>query len=195
MFPLIFLILLRFQVKIKLLDAIILMIALHLMVITLHVQIIFYILFSVGIYFIYYFIRSLVVKEKSLTTQILKSAGVFVAAALISVLMSFDEISQIYEYTPYSTRGSESVIEKTTGVSEESGSAFYDYHTGWSFSPGEVMTFIIPSYYGFGSVIYDGPLSQGQEIEVQTYFGQMPFVDVPMYMGVVYSSLHYMACM
>jgi hypothetical protein len=185
MFPLIFLILLRFQTKIRLLEVIILLIALHLMIITLHVQIIFYILFAVLIYFLYYFIRTLIKKENALLMQVLKSAGIFAGVAVIAVLMSFDEISQIYEYTPYSTRGSESIAEKTTGVAEESGSAFYDYHTGWSFSPGEVLTFIVPSYYGFGNVTYQGPLSQNQEVEVQTYFGQMPFVDVPMYMGVI----------
>jgi hypothetical protein len=185
MFPLIFLILVRFQNKISLLEAILLLIAIHLMVITLHVQIIFYILFAVLIYFIYYMIRSLLIKDKILSMQIIKSAGVFIVAAVIAVLMSFDEISQIYEYTPYSTRGSESITEITTGVSEESGSAFYDYHTSWSFSPGEILTFIVPSYYGFGNVTYKGPLTQNQEYELQTYFGQMPFVDVPMYMGVI----------
>lgn len=185
MLPFILLLLIRFQEKIRWLEVLLLIVAIHLMVITLHIQIIFYILFTVGIYFLYYIIRTLVRKERELNLRILKSLGIFAAAAIIAVLMSFDEISQIYEYTPYSTRGSESVIEKTTGVSEESGSAFYDYHTNWSFSPGEVMTFIVPSYYGFGNVIYKGPLSQEQEVEVQTYFGQMPFVDVPMYMGVI----------
>lgn len=53
------------------------------------------------------------------------------------------------------------------------------------FSPGEVLTFIIPSYYGFGKSTYQGPLSQNQPVEVNTYFGQMPFVDVAMYMGVI----------
>jgi hypothetical protein len=47
------------------------------------------------------------------------------------------------------------------------------------------MTFIIPSYYGFGKSIYQGPLSQNQPVEVNTYFGQMPFVDVAQYMGVI----------
>jgi hypothetical protein len=185
MFPLIFLILVRLQQRIRLIDAVILVIAIHLMVITLHVQIIFYILFSVGIYYLYYLVRSLIIKEKELLKQILKSGAVFLIAVFLAVLMSYDEISQIYEYTPYSTRGSESILEKTSGVSEESGSAFYDYHTNWSFSPGEVLTYIVPSYYGFGNVTYQGPLSQNQPVEVQTYFGQMPFVDVPMYMGVV----------
>jgi hypothetical protein len=30
----------------------------------------------------------------------------------------------------------------------------------WSFSPGEVLTWIVPSYYGFGKSTYNGPLSQ-----------------------------------
>ncbi|MCU0345290.1 MAG: YfhO family protein, partial [Ignavibacterium sp.] len=68
---------------------------------------------------------------------------------------------------------------------KQSESDFYQYATNWSFSPGEVLTFIVPSFYGFGKSTYQGPLSQNQPVEVNTYFGQMPFVDVAMYMGVI----------
>ena len=44
---------------------------------------------------------------------------------------------------------------------------------------------IVPSYYGFGKSVYNGPLTQNTDVEVNTYFGQMPFVDVAMYMGVI----------
>ncbi|MDR3666786.1 MAG: YfhO family protein, partial [Ignavibacteriaceae bacterium] len=68
---------------------------------------------------------------------------------------------------------------------EKSASDYYEYHTNWSFSPQEVLTFIVPSYFGFGNSTYKGPLTNDQEVEVNTYFGQMPFVDVAMYMGVL----------
>ncbi|MEO8398540.1 MAG: hypothetical protein ABI550_01865, partial [Ignavibacteriaceae bacterium] len=185
MYPLIFMTLLKFQKDIKILDVLLLIIAIHLTIVSLHMQIIFYMLFSVGIYFAYFLIRSFIKKEKELTKKILKSLGIFSAAVIIAGAMQFDEISQLYEYTPYSTRGSESIVEKSATPSENSESAFYDYHTSWSFSPGEVLTFIFPSFYGFGNSTYKGPLTQGREAEVQTYFGQMPFVDVAMYMGVI----------
>ncbi|HEX2963254.1 MAG TPA: YfhO family protein, partial [Ignavibacteriales bacterium] len=188
MYPLIFLMLLKFQKKVRLLDFAILTIALQLFVQGWHVQIIFYTLFAVGIYFVYYFIRSLIKKDRELQRQLLKSLGVFAAAAMIAILIQSDNLTQIYEYSPYSTRGGKSVVENQGPAAKgepTSGQAYYDYHTQWSFSPGEVMTFLIPSYYGFGNSTYQGPLTNGQEYRVNTYFGQMEFVDVAMYMGVL----------
>ncbi|RJP71284.1 MAG: hypothetical protein C4539_05250 [Ignavibacteriales bacterium] len=185
MYPLIFLILLRFQTKIKLLDVAILIVALQIFVQGWHVQIIFYTLLSVGIYFLYFFISSLVKKERTLTIQLVKSAGIFIAAAAIALLIQADNFTQIWNYTPYSTRGTKSLVELQSPDSKKTESDFYEYATNWSFSPGEVMTFIIPSYYGFGNSTYKGPLTNNQDYKVNTYFGQMMFVDVAMYMGVI----------
>ena len=185
MYPLIFLILLKFEEKIKILYALILIIILQLFIQGFHVQIIFYTLFAVAIYYIFFFVRSLIKKEKENGGKLVRSAGVFIVASVIAVLISADNLTQIYEYTPFSTRGGKSLVETTTGKTEQTESQYYDYHTGWSFSPEEVLTFIIPSFYGFGSSTYKGPLTQNQDVEVNTYFGQMPFVDVAMYMGVL----------
>lgn len=46
----------------------------------------------------------------------------------------------------------------------------YGYATHWSFSLPEVMTFLVPSFVGFGG---------------QTYWGDMPFTAFPLYMGIV----------
>ncbi|UCH66535.1 MAG: YfhO family protein [Ignavibacterium sp.] len=185
MYPLIFLMLFRLQNKIGLVDFLLLIVIFNLAVLGWHVQIIFYTLFAIGIYFIYYFLRSLKQKDKRLRSQIFKSAVVVFFTIIIAVLIQSDNLTQIYEYSPYSTRGTESILEKEATPTEQSESDFYQYATNWSFSPGEVLTFIIPSYYGFGKSIYRGPLSQNQPVEVNTYFGQMPFVDVAMYMGVI----------
>ncbi|MCH8032875.1 MAG: YfhO family protein [Bacteroidetes bacterium] len=184
-FPIILLLLFNFQKKIKFVDAMLLIIFLDMMFIGWHVQIIFYMLFAVLIYFIYYFPRSLIIKDKLLTKQLAKSAVVFIGAVIIALLIQADNFTQIWEYNPFSTRGTESILEKQSIVTEQSESDFYQYATNWSFSPGEVLTFIIPSYYGFGKSTYRGPLSQNQPVEVNTYFGQMPFVDVAQYMGVI----------
>jgi len=185
MFPVIFLMLFRLQNKIRFVDFLLFIVIFNIAVLGWHVQIIFYTLFSIGIYFIYFFLRSLKQKDKRLKSQILKSAVLVVFAIVVAVLIQSDNLSQIYEYSPYSTRGTESILEKQVNATEQSSSDFYQYATNWSFSPGEVLTFIIPSYYGFGKSIYQGPLSQNQPVEVNTYFGQMPFVDVAMYMGVI----------
>ncbi len=184
-FPLILMMLLRFNEKIKLLDVLIMTIFLHFVVLGIHVQIIFYIFLSVAIFYIYYLIRALRLKDNHLVKQLFKSAGIFVAASLIAVFMSFDSYAQLWEYNKYSTRGTESILEKEQAPTSKNKSDFYEYATNWSFSPGEVLTFIVPSYYGFGNSTYEGPLTNGQPVKVNTYFGQMPFVDVAMYMGVV----------
>jgi hypothetical protein len=184
-FPVLFLLLFNFQKRIKWLEIFLLIFFMDVMFLGWHVQIIFYIFFSVLIYFIYFFFRSLRIKDKILTSQLLKSLSVFTLAVIIGLLIQSDNLTQIYEYTPFSTRGTESILEKETGPTKQSESDFYQYATNWSFSPGEVLTFIIPSYYGFGKSTYQGPLSQNQPVEVNTYFGQMPFVDVAMYMGVI----------
>ena len=185
MYPLIFLILLKFEEKIKVVYALTLIIVLQLFIQGFHVQIIFYTMFAVAIYYIFFFVKSLLKKEKEKSSRLIKSAGVVIVTSILAVLISADNLTQIYEYTPFSTRGGKSITETTTGQADQSESQYYDYHTGWSFSPEEVLTFVIPSFYGFGNSTYKGPLTQNQEYEVNTYFGQMPFVDVAMYMGLL----------
>ncbi len=185
MYPLIFLEILRFEKKIKVIDILLLIIAFQIMLQGFHVQIIFYTFFAIAIYYIYYILRGLIKKNNQFTKRILKSAGALVFAALIASAIQLDNFSQIYQYLPYSTRGGKSIVAKVSKVENESSTAYYKYHTNWSFSPGEVLTFIVPSYYGFGNSVYNGSLTKGRDVEVNTYFGQMPFVDVAMYMGVL----------
>lgn len=184
-YPLIFLMLYNFHKKIRVVDFFLLVIVLYLFVKGWHVQIIFYTLFSIGIYFIFYFTHAFLKKDILLRNQIIKSAITFTFALIFAIAIQSDSLTQVYEYAPASTRGTKGILEAETPVTVKSESEFYQYATNWSFSPGEILTFIIPSYYGFGKSIYQGPLSQNQPVEVNTYFGQMPFVDVPQYMGVI----------
>lgn len=185
-FPLIFLILLKFREKIKLRDFALLTIALQLSVQGWHVQIIFYTLFAIGIFFLFYLIRAIVIKNNDKLKQTIKSGLSFAAAFLIALIIQSDNLSQIYLYNEYSTRGSESIIDNSMGVDPKTAeSEFYKYATNWSFSPEEISTFFIPSFYGSGKSKFAGELTQGREIELNTYFGQMDFVDLPMYMGIL----------
>jgi hypothetical protein len=58
------------------------------------------------------------------------------------------------------------------------GGVAYDYATGWSFSPIETLTFLVPGALGFG---------------VPTYWGTMPFTDFPNYMGLAILALAFLA--
>jgi Bacterial membrane protein YfhO len=184
-YPLIFLLLLRSKEKIRIIDFLLMIITLQLFIQGFHVQIVYYTVLAVGIYFIYYFISSIIKKEFELRNNILKSAALFAVAIVIAFLIQADSFTQVYEYSQFSTRGTESIVDKVSGKEQENTSDYYDYHTSWSFSPGEVLTFIVPSYYGFGNSTYNGPLTNNRPVDVNTYFGQMPFVDVAMYMGVL----------
>jgi hypothetical protein len=184
-FPVLLLLLLNFQKKIKLLDVMLLLFFMPVMFLGWHVQIIFYIFFAIMIYFIYYLARAIKIKDNFLLKQLLKSAAIFLFAVLVGLGIQSDNLTQVWEYFPYSTRGTESILDKESGSGQKTETAFYDYATSWSFSPGEVLTWIVPSWYGFGKSVYNGPLSQNRDVEVNTYFGQMPFVDVAMYMGVI----------
>jgi hypothetical protein len=181
-YPLVFMLLFRFQERIRFLEVIVFIIAIGFLIASWHVQVIFYSYFAFGLYFLYFIVSFLIKKSFHSLKQLGKSLSILVLATVIALLMSVDMYWQIYEYTATSTRGTKSIIEKTSGQDAETASGFYDYATSWSFSPGEVMTFVIPSFYGFGDMTYS---ADGQDVEANTYFGQMPFVDVAMYMGVI----------
>jgi hypothetical protein len=186
-FPFILMMLFRFQKKISLPDILLFVLGMHFLVISAHVQIVFYFVMAAVIYFVYFFIRAFATKDNHLIKQLLKSLGLLAAAGSIALLMSLDTYSQLWEYKPYSTRGTKSITElKQTGAAENNA---YEYATNWSYSPGEVMTFLIPSYYGFGNSTYNGPLTQNQDYQVNTYFGQMMSVDMAMYMGIIIFAL------
>ncbi|MCX7797071.1 MAG: YfhO family protein [Melioribacter sp.] len=183
-FPFILMMLFKFQKEIKILDVLLYVIGLHVLIFGAHVQIVFYFGLVALIYFIYFFTYSLVTKNKFLQKQLFKSLFISIIAGVVAIAMSYDTYGQLYEYKPYSTRGTKSILElQNTSLKPQTDS--YEYNTNWSFSPGEVLTFIIPSYYGFGRSTYKGPLTNNQPVEVNTYFGQMPFVDTAMYMGVI----------
>lgn len=186
MLPLLFLMILKLHEKITLGKFFFLVVVVLMSLQGFHVQIIFYNLLAIGIYFLIRLISTYYKKAKEEFRQYWKVIGVFSASFLIAILLQSTNLTQVYEYTQYSTRGTESILDKEGGKNtKQSESDFYQYATNWSFSPGEVLTFVVPSYYGWGKSEYKGELMNNQETEINTYFGQMPFVDVAMYMGVI----------
>jgi hypothetical protein len=188
-FPLVILFLLKFNEKIRIIDVLLFTLVIHFLFLQWHVQIMFYIFFTVAIFYLYYFVRSIVVKDKFLKIQLVKSLVIFMVISGIGIGLNYYKLKQIYEYTQFSTRGTKSIADLEMNNQQQSEEEFYQYATNWSFSPGEIMTFFFPSYYGFGNSIYNGPLTNDQDYKVNTYFGQMPFVDVAQYMGVVVLAL------
>lgn len=140
-----------------------------------HIQMLFYSYLMIGIYFIYIVIYKLISKEQ--VKPIIVALSVFIASTIFALAMDADIIMSIKEYNKYSIRGVAAITAETqsTGAAQP---LDYQYATNWSFSPGEVLTFFIPYYYGFGGVEIEG---QRQNL----YWGQMPFTDSPVYFGVI----------
>ena len=122
-----------------------------------HVQVCFYTYLLIGIYFIYYAIIEYIETKK--IGKILKSAGLLAGTVVVALLLSSILYISVYEYSHYSIRGGGAT-----------GGLDYGYASSWSFSPAEMVTFLVPSFFGFGGA---------------TYWGKMPFTDYPLYMGIV----------
>lgn len=185
MIPLIFLALERLQSKLTFFDSILLIAVIHIQLLSAHIQEIFYSFFAVLIYFIFFMIKYLMQKKTKEVVNLLKVGVIFIFASIFAAGMSIDQYWAIYEYNPTSIRGTPSVLEQANPSNKTSSGLDYEYATNWSFSPGEMLTWIMPSFYGYGNSVYKGELTNFQPIEVITYWGQMPFVDVPQYMGIL----------
>ncbi len=123
-----------------------------------HVQVCYYTYLFIGIYFIYYVI--LEYKDSKKFNRALSGLGLLAGAGAVALLLSAVMYLSIYEYSHFSIRGGGGAA----------GGLDYGYASSWSFSPWEMITFIIPSFFGFGGA---------------TYWGKMPFTDYPLYMGIV----------
>ncbi len=122
-----------------------------------HAQIAYYTWMLVGAYVLYMLIINIKHVEKRNNTFL--GLGGFASAAILGIGIALLIYLPSIEYTPFSVRGG--------GVG---GGADYNYATGWSFHPKEILTFFLPSAFGFGG---------------QTYWGFMPFTDYPNYMGII----------
>ena len=121
-----------------------------------HVQIVFYTWFALLGYAIFLAVTA---AREGRTGEAARAAGGLLAGLALAFGMSAFLYLPTHEYAKLSIRGA-----------AEGGGAGLDYATSWSFHPREILTFVIPSMFGFG-----GP----------TYWGSMPFTDYPNYMGIV----------
>jgi len=129
--------------------------AIGLQLLRLHVQICFYTYLAVAVYFIYWAVLQIKDNEKAL--KIVKGGVLLLGAAFAGLLLSSVINLSVWEYSHYSIRGGGAT-----------GGLAYGNATDWSFPPAEIVTYIIPSFMGFGR---------------DTYWGPMPFTDFPLYVG------------
>ena len=141
-----------------------------------HYQVMFYISMALAVFGIFHMVRFFQQKEwRSIGIR----TGLVIGALILSVGISSFPTLVVKEYSKYSIRGG-------TGEAASSGLS-YDYATNWSLYPGEMMTFIIPRYYGgSSSEQYTGdavPELKGRTIP--GYWGHKIFTTTTDYMGVI----------
>ncbi|HKQ18917.1 MAG TPA: hypothetical protein VJW75_04145, partial [Candidatus Eisenbacteria bacterium] len=121
-----------------------------------HVQIVFYTWLALGLYAL---VLAIDASRGGRRREAVRAfLGLAVGLALGFGMSSFLYMP-VHEYAKLSVRS----------AAEGSGAGF-EYATSWSFHPQEMLTFLIPSMFGFGG---------------RTYWGTMPFTDYPNYMGIV----------
>lgn len=185
-FPYIFYFIENLRERWSLLHALLLTVTVHFAFIGSHIQMIFYIFLAIGIYFLYFLAHDIFTRSNAWKGIV--RAGVILAVATgLAFAMISDKYLSVLEYTPYSIRGADPITANPQDPTSSGsrGGLDYEYATNWSFSPGEIMTFFVPSWYGFGWHTYEGPLTNQQPVRINTYFGPMPFTDAPNYMGIV----------
>ena len=123
-----------------------------------HPQIAFYTAMLIGLYAAYAVINEL--RDRTQAGSILRKSGLFAGGIVLAIAVAAVLVLPMQEYAQYSVRG---LSIGGSGVN-------VPFATSWSFPPIEVLTFIVPSFAGFG-----GPF----------YWGEMPFTDFPNYLGVV----------
>jgi hypothetical protein len=118
-----------------------------------HFQICYYTYIMIFIYWIFFGVEAVKRIDKR---NYAIFTGLLCLALLIAVLAVANPYLSVYEYSFYTSRGS-------TGLTT-------DYATSWSFGVGEVLSFLVPSFYGGISPLYWGP---------------MPFTQTFHYMGIL----------
>ncbi len=131
-----------------------------------HLQITYYTLLFVGVYWIYELILALKSKD-------MKDFGLFTAlgivAAIIVTMAVMNPFLSTYEYSKYTIRGGDTGLDK-------------DYAQGWSLHPAELWSFIVPDLFGGISIPVKGELNR---YGLPGYWGWMTFTQVYHYVGLV----------
>lgn len=157
-------------------SCLLMVISLTLHVQTRHYQIVYYtgfLLLFIGIPYLTEY-----VKQKDFKKLAMK-VGLLMSAIVITAVITLPSNILVKQYLPYSIRGG--------GGEAKVGGLSRDYATQWSFPPEEIVTFIIPNYFGGSSQYkYSGdavPQFKGRSIP--GYWGSMPFTSTTQYVGII----------
>lgn len=170
-------------------------ISVHLLFESSHPQMIFYQFLAILIYFLVWLISDIIGKRNII--PVFRTGILSLVMIALAFLMSADRyFTQIFEYDQYSIRGASPLVDRSelgnnapakatsTSGAQSGGGLDWNYATEYSFSPGEMITFLVPGWFGFGKLPYNGP-EVPPDTKVPTYWGQMSMTDAANYMGVI----------
>lgn len=153
---------------------------------TQHFQVVFYGIMVLIFAFLLPVVRLLIQKEyKKFGDLLLKLA----VAVVLTIAVSSQPFMSLKEYTPYSTRGGNSISlqnGQAAGQNDKKGVGF-DYATRWSLDSKGAVAFVIPRFAG-GLVqeTYRGSkFPQLKDRAVPGYWGEMPFTQSYDFMGML----------
>ncbi|MBU3698907.1 MAG: YfhO family protein [Candidatus Kapabacteria bacterium] len=179
--PWILLALERLRERFTLANLFLLILPLIVLVSATHPQMMFYIGCATALYMVVELATRII--TRSGWVDVLKAGGGLAIAGIIALGTHADMFLATRQYTAESTRGSAPLVQSAQNSQDQSGGNDYEYATNWSFSPGEMYTFIVPSYFGFGNTTIKTSRSAPPQ-RAMLYWGQMPFTDAANYMGI-----------
>jgi hypothetical protein len=132
------------------------------LLLTNHMQIVYYVFIVLGLYLLY----TIAVDFKTDKLLVTKKTALFIGGMIVGLCISSYIYLSVYEYAQYSMRGG-----GTTGAV---GGLAYDYATNWSWTPSEILTLLVPGFFGFRADLYWGAMEPWTDSTV--YVGIIPII-------------------
>ena len=111
-----------------------------------HMQIVYYVFIITGLYLLY----EMIAEYRRTPGRAALIAGLFAGALILGLCIASYIYLSVYEYSQFSIRGG--------GTAGSSGGLAWDYATNWSWHPQEILTLLIPGFFGFQSPYYWGTM-------------------------------------
>jgi Bacterial membrane protein YfhO len=133
--------------------------ALGTFLLTNHLQIVYYGLMFLGLYLVF----RIIVDAQSGILPVARGTALLFGGLLIGICIASYIYLSVYEYAPFSIRGG--------GTEGATGGLTWDYATNWSWHPAELITLLIPGFFG---------------MQVSTYWGSiLPWTNSSVYVGLL----------
>ena len=158
-----------------------------------HQQISYYLMIIILVVAIVYLVYA--IREHALRDYF-KSSAILVVVAFLAVAPAIGPLWSTIDYAKDSMRGGAVLQNNPEGQKESSGLEI-DYAYMWSYGRGEIMTLLIPNFYGGSSHYNIGNKSHSYELLRSTgqadqfvryapmYWGDQPFTEGPVYAGAI----------